>query len=162
VYITMKYEWLPASKADGYKKVTPIWLDVTGGCGIGDIAAKTGKYNYNMEWKSTVSGKFLEAVGHLHDGGTDITLFVNGKKVCKSGQVYGAKPEFIEPDSMGDMAGMKHISACGVCQNFAEISKGDTIKMVANYDTSKHAQMKEPSGSQMPVMGITIGYVGTG
>jgi hypothetical protein len=162
VYVTVKYEWLADSKADGYKKVSPLWLDVTGGCGKGDVPAKKGKYELSENWKSNLEGPFLEAVGHVHDGGANIKIYVNDKEVCVSDQVYGAKPEYVEPASMGSQAGMKHISECGVCQNFSNLQKGDKVRMVANYDAKKHMQMAEKDGSLMPVMGITMGYVGTG
>lgn len=70
------------------------WLDITG-CGSSEVPAQGGEYTKTSPgWSSTVSGKLLSAVGHVHDGGMDTTVYVNGKPVCVSQQIYGRKPGY--------------------------------------------------------------------
>jgi hypothetical protein len=65
VYMTMKYEYLPATKAVGYKKVTPIWMDITGTCGVSEEGAKQGVSSYNSpKWTSKdTAGRLLLTSG---------------------------------------------------------------------------------------------------
>jgi hypothetical protein len=168
VYMTVRYETIPNSEASNYQKATPAWIDVSGGCGAGDVSAKTGSYKYSKTWVSTLEGPILEATGHQHDGGTDSTFYINGKQTCVSKQAYGARPQYVEKNGMADGMSEKrdaeamttpflHISEQGTCQMMHTLKKGDVLKMDANYDSVVHPQM-----TGMPVMGIALMYVGTG
>jgi hypothetical protein len=147
VYLTMKYEWLPADSpaAEGYKPITSLWLDVSGACGLGDKFAWKHKYAYESVWTSSVTGRLLTSTGHMHDGGVDMTISINGQEVCRSPQAYGGYPGFVEKN------GMVHISNTGVCQDFGSVKKGDKIQFRANYDADRYKQ-----DGDIPVMGIAL------
>src|SRR5690606_38815414 len=96
VYLTLDYKFVPGD-APGFKPARPVWLDVAQ-CGTSEVAAKTGKYTINSQpWTSTINGKLLGGGGHLHDGGTNLTITNNGQQFCNSVAAYGTKPEFVEP-----------------------------------------------------------------
>jgi hypothetical protein len=87
-YLTVKWEWLPmaVATAAGYKKVTALWMDVSGACGVGDVPARSGTYSYSHKWTSSLSGPIVETVAHMHDGGVDTNITINGKSICVSKQ----------------------------------------------------------------------------
>lgn len=61
-------------------------------------------------------GELLYSIGHMHDGGTDMELFVEGKSVCKSIMHYNKRPGYTpgpgltgaghDDSSTGGMSGM--------------------------------------------------------
>jgi hypothetical protein len=168
VYLTMTYEWVPKSGAGAvYKPVLPIWLDVTN-CGMSEVPAKNGVYQYSSSgWKSKYDGKMLYGVGHVHDGGTDVTLMQNDQAICRYNQLYAEAGGYQNLKTTGTaMGGMDmgsnvtHISDAAVCRNFGTIKKGDNIKITAHYNADLHSQMK--MGTELhPVMGISLLYLGT-
>jgi hypothetical protein len=90
-----------------------------------------------MPATSAVTGTLLYAIGHMHDGGTDMRLFVGGKLVCKSVMHYNAR-EGYNPGGhklrkrqhgghgAGDAKAM-HISDPGACTDFGEVKTGDRL-----------------------------------
>jgi hypothetical protein len=40
-------------------------------------------------WSITANGYLLDLKPHLHDGGVNMTIYVNGKNVCSSKAIYG-------------------------------------------------------------------------
>src|SRR5262245_15823180 len=92
VYITVTYDYVPSS-TPGIKDATPIWLDINQ-CGNSERPAKTGQYSYDYSFTMPRSGKLLAIGGHLHDGGTNITIAQNGRVVCDSVATYGGNPEY--------------------------------------------------------------------
>ena len=98
------YEWIPATSSVGLtcKAANMAWLDVTG-CGESEVTAHEGVYTLSSPgWRSTISGKLLSALGHVHDGGADVTVYVNGNTVCVIQQLYGRRPGY---NSSMDMDG---------------------------------------------------------
>lgn len=114
----------------------------------------------------------------MHDGGTDMQLFVqdgmigkSGKMVCKSVMHYDAKP------AAGGMEGMAghghsrrdghgghgapgdHITAPGACTDFGELKAGQYIRATAQYDANKHPLMVH-NGKREKLMGNMRVYVG--
>jgi hypothetical protein len=83
--LEINYEWVPKSTA-GYKGAAMYWLT------IGEPAAKNGVYKFSTQSQSSkYNGKLLYAIGHMHDGGTDMRLYINSKLVCKSVMHYNAR-----------------------------------------------------------------------
>lgn len=167
VRMSMTYEYVPAAQAQGYREVLPVWMDITG-CGVSSAPAKKGVYQYTSpEWTSNVNGEFKQAAGHVHDGGTDVQIFKNGKPVCVSKMLYGHRRTGYGPMPMGEMSKNMdmqedqpnvHISDAGICYNFGTIKVGDKMQLTAYYDGTLHPQMKRKGGLD-PIMGISIVYV---
>lgn len=135
VIMTMTFETVPESSS-GYKKARMIWLDVTN-CGHqSDFPAQTGKYQLaSKEFNIDGDGEWLNAIGHEHDGGTQVELFQNGKLICTSKQMYGNKGAAYEEPNDGSIASVymmgkdAHISDVGLCKNFGTVKKGDKVSM---------------------------------
>jgi len=70
------------------------------------------------------------ARGHLHSGGVDVKLMVNGKTVCTSVPTYNAKNVITT------------MSLCPVM----EIKKGDSVTISSNYDLTKHKLRESNDG----------------
>jgi len=110
--LEIAYETIPAMSPmhRQYKGATMYWLT------IGEPYAKSGVYSFNtMPMTSSSAGKLLYAIGHMHDGGDNMTLFVSGKAVCKSIMHYSASSARSAPAAKGAkgakggaMAGMSH------------------------------------------------------
>jgi hypothetical protein len=170
VSIQMTFDWVPQS-TPGMKPLTPVWLDVNQ-CLTSEVPARTGSYSYTYTWPSTISGKLMGVGGHVHDGGTYLSVRNNGSAarprndlLCNSVARYGG-PGYEQPmDHAGGMdhgASMEHISQMSLCmaasadQPVGTVATGDRIRVDAYYDTNLHAQ----HGTH-PVMGIAIAYFAT-
>ena len=83
-------------------------------------------------------------------------MLQNGKVACSSKQLYAnRRGGFVEPNdgtvikSMVMPAGT-HISDNAVCKDFGTVKKGDTLQVVAYYDSNTHMQMKTAKGRTEP------------
>ncbi|TID14430.1 DNA repair and recombination protein [Venturia nashicola] len=170
VYFTMVWDIL-----DGHPLPHDVQLihhDIRN-CGTSEVnppEAKS-KFTLNTTWVSTIDAEVMGILGHIHDGGLESTIHVDGKLACNSEAMYGGAPGYISK-GMGDMPGMenmagmtmKHISKitpCGQSKGLdvREIKKGQKLTLAANYDFEKWPGMKEPDGSWDQVMGLTVMYV---
>jgi hypothetical protein len=168
VYMTMTYDYVPAT-TPGIKPMKPLWLDINQ-CGTSEVAARTGKYNVkSVPWTSTINGQWLGVGGHLHDGGTNLTIEQNSQVICDSQAKYGTKPDYVSGDGGMDHGGgdpghghggMMHISEHGVCyaDTLPRIKAGDRVAITANYDDTKYPQMVH-NGRLHNIMGIAIAYI---
>jgi hypothetical protein len=164
VYMTITYKYKPANTA-GTRPLKPLWLDVNQ-CGTSEVAAKTGSYNYKSQrWLSNIAGPWIGVGGHLHDGGTNLTIEQNGRVICNSEAKYGTKPEYVSPEGghgsgePGHGHAMQHLSEHSVCYNPGQLAMGDNVTITANYNDAVHQQMVH-NGRLHNVMGIAIGYIG--
>jgi len=173
IYVYYDLEWVPGIVGDDVKTVT-----LTATCG-GSPAIKMSTAGP----KNTTSGKFyfmedgrvLGARGHLHDGGVRVSLFLNEKYTCSSNAVYGDKSAHSEMGGMGmgasggkskgkssapkpsagkSSANIKTISSMTSCRGPFPVKKGDTMRLVAEYDLAKHPLRTTSSGKAADVMGM--------
>jgi hypothetical protein len=89
VYMTLTYDFIEGRPA-GFDNMKAIWLDVAQ-CGTSEVKApkQSGKFVIDSTWTANIEGEILGAGGHMHDGGTHVSLTVDGKEVCKSDATYG-------------------------------------------------------------------------
>jgi hypothetical protein len=106
--LTVTWEYIPSVPA-GFDKVKPLWFDI-GGCGSSDLPAKANQafqYTDSAPWTSNFAGRVTFAGGHLHDGGTHLTLNKNDVTMCDFVATYGENPAYIDGGSMSmSMSGM--------------------------------------------------------
>jgi hypothetical protein len=101
------------------------------------------------------------------DGGVKVSLFLNNKFVCASNAVYGDKAENNGGGMMGGgksggskapagkaAASIKTISSMTSCVGPYPVKKGNTLKLVAEYDLIKHPLRSTGSGKAADVMGM--------
>jgi len=161
--LEITYEHIPTGASTGYKGATMYWLT------IGEPRAKTGQYKFTtMATTSSVTGSLLYAIGHMHDGGTNMQLFVSGKMVCKSVMHYNARTGYnpgghkLRKRQHGGHGndGAMHISDPGACTDFGEVKAGDRLTAEAWYDADKYGLMKNPQGKNENLMGNMRVYIG--
>jgi len=175
--LEVTYEIIPKGKG-GYKGATMYWLTLGA-----DRDAKDGKYSFSTQTsRVTGNGKLLYSIGHMHDGGTDMQLFVESsmvaglgtKPVCTSVMHYGNAPAAgAAPMEMGAKAhghsrrdghgghgaAGDHISAPGACTDFGEVKSGQYLRATAQYDATIHPLMVH-NGKREKLMGNMRVYIG--
>lgn len=80
----------------------------------------------------TEDATIVWARGHIHAGGTEAVLMVNGKDVCTSTPTY-------------DKEGV--ITKMSLCPKSIPLKKGDTVSLRGTYDLTKHELRKSTDGS---------------
>jgi hypothetical protein len=163
VYLTIEYQYAPLSST--MRDVQPVWLDAAQ-CGTSETPAKTGVYQVSsVPWRFTVAGRVVLGGGHLHDGGTNLTIDRNGQTVCDSVATYGGPAGGGMDHGGGGMnhggmnpGGGQHIIAMSPCPFDLTFDVGDMITIHGHYDDVKHPQMNH-DGALHSVMAIAILYL---
>jgi hypothetical protein len=120
-----------------------------------------------------VDGEILGAAGHLHTGGTHLTLAIDGKQACDSVATYAESAEFVQPNAndpapaapAGHQHGSatRHISSMSSCWGklfpLKEMKKGQNWVLEAYYDLDKHDGVLDEIGEQTEVMGLSLVYI---
>jgi len=172
VYVFYDLEWVPGLQGEDVKTAT-----LTATCGgspaiklstTGPTNTTSGKF-YFME-----DGKVLGTRGHLHDGGVRVSLYLNDKFICASNAVYGSRSDagadmggaaggHGHGEKAGEKAGtssIKTISSMTACRGPYPVKKGDSMKLVAEYDLAKHPLRESATGGKaadvMGMMGISF------
>lgn len=86
-------------------------------------------------WTVPVNGYIVSYRGHEHDGGSGVSVSINGKTACSS------LPTYAEIGNKGVTEG-KHFSVTqfSLCNEKVKISKGNQLVVKADYDTEKYPQ----------------------
>jgi len=107
----------------------------------GPATTSAGKFTF-LE-----NGVIVGARGHLHDGGVQMDMAINGKHVCSSKATYGG--------TGSQVGGWETISAMSYCDGPIPVKKGDGLSMATIYDLKKHPLRKGSSGAEATgVMGM--------
>jgi hypothetical protein len=153
--------------------ITPVPQDALG------LRAILGTAKQSRTWEKTSpkhtvreDAKILMMYGHVHDGGLQMEILVNGKVMCDSiayyedmkvppGQLTTA-PTHMHSDMRQRRDSPKtnsHISAFGKCVNVGTVSKGDSITKKVYYDFNQRAAAPMANGKQDGLMGISMTYL---
>ncbi|QDS74106.1 hypothetical protein FKW77_009732 [Venturia effusa] len=144
VLVTYDLEWSPGLVGANTKGML-IAINQCMGTRIktssaGPATTKSGDFTF-LE-----GGKLFAARGHLHDGGDEMNLYINGKQACTSKATYG--------DGIGGSE-TKMITSMSMCTDPIPIKKGDTLSMGVVYDLKKYPLRKSASGKEASgVMGM--------
>jgi hypothetical protein len=139
VYTVTEMEFLPGKQPDFLKSGTA-------GIDFGMCSGKSGMFVYAPKGQSkfTFTGKdltvekagyLLNVRGHMHDGGQDMVVKINGEEVCTSKAEYGgAGHEGVGAD------GKAYTSIRGMttCDTPIKLKKGDKLSVAANFDMEQH------------------------
>ena len=141
VYLTASVSWLPDT-TPGVKPVTPVWLDQNN-CSTSTYAIPAGPTTRTWRWTSTMTGRFVTAAGHVHDGGIEDAMMneTTGEHICSSVAGYGTKPAY--------MGSVESMSVCS-WDRLGTVRRGDTIAFDTTYNSPQ---------PQNDVMGIMIAYL---
>ncbi|KAH7405670.1 hypothetical protein DE146DRAFT_778966 [Phaeosphaeria sp. MPI-PUGE-AT-0046c] len=150
VNIIVRYEIIEADSEIGkdYRGIAAVWLDLTG-CGSADMDVKstTESFYYRTpDWTSPVNGTMVDVGGHMHDGGLNMTMYMNGDPLCVSTQLYD------------NQAAEQHIVAAGICKDTGRVKDGDVLWADAKYDPNIHPLIIH-GGKPDPVMGSMGVYI---
>jgi len=175
VWVTLTYEYLPGLQKD-YADTRAVWLGL-GQCLKQPVPASPPApwpldkqsrpisrkpFNVNSpEWVSPWKGEKIFVSGHLHDGGTNISVYENRRTLCDSTASYATKPEFVERSTgIQGVQGMRHISHMSSCYMMGPLKKGSRYYLTARYNFDKHPSMKNNKGKLDEIMGISLLYIG--
>jgi hypothetical protein len=150
VYVRIDLDWIPGKVGTDAIK-TP--LDVEG-CDFTHAAftKAEGKGKLTSEdYTVTKDGTVICQRAHMHDGGLEVTAFVNGKQICSSQATYGLaggativdgkewKTEVSSSRTLSKFHLMGHsISKMSECTELIRLVKGDRIRLTADYDNVAH------------------------
>jgi len=174
--ITFEYLEKQQPEAVDYRDSYLIWNSV------GTPQYQNGSYNHSSwEWTVPQSGVLLHGMGHMHNGGTHVDLYVNNKMVCSSRMHYNARPGYgnsggsarhhgraVQATKMlaardggphHGAFGDKDISDPGHCTSFGRVEKGDRMYIRAYYNTTEYDVMSH-KGKVEEQMGILRVFVG--
>jgi hypothetical protein len=158
--VTMKWVQMmfqpPQPGQTVYKSLWSLTSDVSGKLlyTMGEYSLFRCSSNDDITIQST--DMYAIKIGHMHDGGTNLRLYINDKVVCDSIMFYdgGAKglikaKDWVSTKGVAAQAGHgknetfggAHIAAPGVCTNFGTVKKGDVMRIEAFYDFDKFDMM---------------------
>jgi hypothetical protein len=136
VYVSTEIEYVDGWPK-GYMDATMSLLSVTGCKGPSfEVTHDLTRYNITGP-KTTIpkDGYIVASTGHVHNGGTNIFLTLNGKVVCNSRAVYGGDENHaIAPN--GKIWDTIHTMT--ECNEPIQVKAGDTVSTIAVYDTTAH------------------------
>jgi len=164
--LEVAYEYQDKSSS-GYKPAKMYWLSVGEPSPPAGAAGKK-QFSFNsMPMSATSSAALLYSIGHMHDGGINMNLYVSGKLVCMSKMHYNAREGYTKGRHEkrqghahgGSENGVDHISDPGACIDFGTVSAGERMTGEAVYDGSKYDLMTH-NGKLEKLMGNMRVYVG--
>jgi hypothetical protein len=165
VWLTLTYDYLDGPHPE-IKDGRVIWMSIGAPrCGGANDHNPFGKTNltvmeqptsivlseHSMPWVSPGDGYIVGINGHLHEGGTNIQVFKEGKLTCTStphysnfpssgmGSMNHGKRQIMGPNTTTN-ANIEHIDKQGGCifNTPLPVKKGETMFIQANYDFTKH------------------------
>jgi hypothetical protein len=131
VYIEYDVGYQPGATTENSRPVTPFFLDVTGCFAEYDVPGDGGPgsvHTRTRTWTAPWDGYVVMAVGHLHEGGIDITLRdeLTGR-TCTMAARYG-----------GDHgAGHNAPESITMCPIHYPVQAGQRFSVIARYDNSQ-------------------------
>lgn len=139
IYISLEYEYLPnlPKKPADYHDVGMGAINVSPcqGESMNLMPPKDKAVKYTSPpWLVTSDGYLVNVKPHLHDGGVNMTFFVNGKEACSSQAVYGGTDGGLK---VGEQK-WETITAYTPCDHEIKVTTNDKLTMEAWYDLSKH------------------------
>lgn len=153
VYLTMTYDFVDG-RPPGFSNFRSIWLDVAQ-CGTSEVTPPSGKkvFEISQNWNANLNADILGAGGHLHDGGTLLTLKVDGKVICNSDATYGVT----ENKGNGTKAGgaMGGMAMGRMVESVSRLADMENYPTEALYPTSRQLVARDGPHSGMSKEHIT-------
>jgi hypothetical protein len=174
VSMAITYEYIEKNSEAGkqYKAAMMQWLAINP---FAQPVAGKKMYPSMNSWTATVNGKLLYTIGHMHDGGVNLRLLINGKPVCDSAQFYERNGTIVKAINTAPKIGRRspqaghshaaptfggeHIASPGACVDYGSIKKGDVLKAESYYDFTQFKTMSH-NGKNEALMGNCRVYIG--
>jgi hypothetical protein len=138
VYLVTEYEYLPSRPADWWD--THEYIISLQGCGNDpafDLPSKVYTSS-SKPFKIPFKGTIVNGIGHLHDGGSALQIYLNENVICNSTAQYGQGAEYVSTGQASGDGNWKSISDMDECTIKKDTALGDTLHIVANYDLGLH------------------------
>jgi Stress up-regulated Nod 19 len=139
IYTITELEYL-SGKQEDYLQAVSIPLDYSmcsGRTGVYMTQPKNKK-QFTSESRNTsiaMDGWLLNSFAHLHDGGVDMSVKINGREICRSEARYGG-PGHEGKNAKGEAISIIH--GATMCDEPVQVHKGDKLDIVASFDMEKH------------------------
>ncbi|KAF1816595.1 hypothetical protein P152DRAFT_493004 [Eremomyces bilateralis CBS 781.70] len=134
VYITIQYEYVPG-RPEGYKDASMTSVSVLGCRGVAYYPpANKSTTMLSPSYTVTRAGTLYNMHAHLHDGGVDVSLYVNRMLVCTSTALYGGESGTLVLEG----SEWRTIQNYTKCLDPVSVKKGDEVIVAATYDLIKH------------------------
>jgi hypothetical protein len=170
VSMAITYEWIDKGSEMGakYKAASMRWVQIL------NPMPEPGKTSYqSMSMRSSINGKLLYTIGHMHDGGTNLKLLINGQTACDSVMYYDVNGNIMKAKQPGAVArrspqhshegsatfGGAHIASPGACIDYGSIKSSDVLSIEAYYDFDQFKTMTH-EGKEERLMGNCRVYIG--
>lgn len=139
VYVQGEIEYLPG-KQEGYHDARQESVDpgMCGGQNGAFIHAPKGQTKFSVNGSNIIvarDGWIVNSRGHVHDGGINIILKINGEIVCDSKASYGGEGHTAKT---ADGKVWETIATTSTCLEPIKVTKGDKMYMEAHYDLELH------------------------
>jgi hypothetical protein len=171
VSMAITYEWIDKASDIGkqYKAATMRWVQI-----LYPMPEPGKKLYKSMSMPSSVNGKLLYTIGHMHDGGTNLKLLINNQTVCDSVMYYDVDGKIVKAKQPGAVArrspqhphagentafGGAHIASPGACVDYGNIKTSDWLSIEAYYDFDQFKTMTH-EGKVERLMGNCRVYIG--
>ncbi len=156
--LTMTWEYIP-SVPSGFDKLKPLWLDI-GGCGSSEVAAKTNpvfQYTDTAPWTSNFTGRITTMAGHLHDGGTHLTITKNNAVLCDCVAAYGQSAAYVDGGSASMSSSMSGMSMQPrAATSMAGMSMGVSMSTSSMMDISE-SSVPKTTKTASSMVGMSMG-----
>jgi hypothetical protein len=141
VWIELDVTYRPAPDP-GIRVVKPVWMDVAN-CRTSEYHVDAGPSETTWTWTSSLTGRIVAAAGHLHDGGTRISLVneTTGRHVCTSAAAYGTKPAYA--------GSLESMTAC-TWDALGTVRSGEVLGIRSFYESA------EPADDVMGIMLVMV------
>jgi len=93
---------------------------------------------------------FVTGKGHLHDGGVNLIMKLNGKEICNSNAEYGGVESTLK-DGDKEWNTINHMT---YCEGPVKVVKGDKLLLEANYDLESHPPRMQHTGGMAEEMAL--------
>jgi len=156
VYVVTEFDYIEGKPA-GYLDSGVVMFSVNQ-CDTGNpiLKAPAGKKKFSLKGTAATAvldGYILIRHGHLHDGGNNIVMKLNGRTVCDSRAVYGQNTTGVDGKSWMALSNMTQ------CHEPIKVQRGDQMEVEAFFDLDKHPARKHAhvgmmGGSDAEEMGL--------
>jgi len=162
VYSVSELEYIPGRPAGSLDVVTQV-LSVNQ-CESSDVKLRPpgGQKIFSFKSKELTviqDGYILARRGHMHDGGVNVDLKINGITICDSKAIYGGEKGTFKTDE-GQV--WETVSATSECSDPVKVSKGDVVTLQTNYDLEKHPARQHTGGhgmaEEMGIMSFSFAF----
>jgi hypothetical protein len=137
VYTITDFEYMEIQPADARHISMQVFDITTCNANLKDARAPAGETKWSLTSKKaqfTKPGYIFHRRAHMHDGGKNVEIFVNGKQICDSKATYGGDGTTTKVDGKE----WTTISNMASCTDPVKVETGDSLQIIAHFDLDAH------------------------